>query len=145
MALFSLTLIGVFLATVRGGNKAQLVQMVHQEGDYALRTMARMARMAREVDCSAVTSLTLINFDGDQTVYSLVTDELVDKIASNSGLFLTGTIGTVSDLNFTCNPGSLNNQVVTMSFVLTAGNLTTGQVQEKMIQRFATSVSTRNF
>jgi len=142
MALFSLTLVSVFLATIRGGNKSQLLQSLHQEGDYALKTMSRMIRGAEVVDCSA--DFTITNDDGGTTVFSQVTDDDTEKIASNSSKFLTGTVSNVSDLSFTCYESFLGNQVVTIGFTLTAGGAAS-QVQEKFTQDFSTSVATRNY
>lgn len=144
MVLFSITLIGLFLATVRGGTKAQVVQAVHQEGDYALKTMARMIRQSQGVTCTfSNTKANATNLDGGTTVFSIVTDNLVDKIASNSSEFLTGASGEVSALSFICYDGN-NGKVVTISFTLTAGSETGSQAQEKLTQSFSTSVSVRN-
>ncbi len=142
MALFALTLISIFLATIRGGSKAQLIQQVHQNGDFALKTMARMVRVADEIS-GCGTSITLINPDGGQTVFSLVEDTGVFRVASNSSQYLTGISTETSDLSFTCYPGDLGGQVVTIEFTLTAGAAAGSQVQEKLTQDFATSVSTR--
>ena len=141
MALFSLTLVSVFLATIRGGNKSQLLQSLHQEGDYALKIMSRMIRAAELVDCGV--DFTITNDDGGTTIFSQVTDESTEKIASNAAKFLTGTVSSVSDLAFTCYSSNLGNQVVTISFTLTAGNASS-QIQEKFTQDFSTSVATRN-
>jgi len=144
MALLALTLISIFLATIRGGTKAQVVQQVHQNGDFALRTMARMVRVSDEVS-SCGTSATLLNVDGETTLFSLEEDEGIDRIASNSSQFLTGLAAEASDLDFTCYDGDIGNQIVTIRFTLTAGGEDGSQVQEKLTQDFATSVSTRQY
>ena len=142
MALFSLTVVGVFLATIRGGNKATLLQQVHQDGDFALEAMARSIRGARTVECVGDFSLT---YDyGGTIVYSLVTDGTVTKVASNGAEFLTGDLTEASALSFNCIQGDIGNQVVTIQFTLTAGQASF-QVQEKYAQDFATSVSTRTY
>jgi|GEM_PF-1840462 hypothetical protein len=142
MALFSLTLISIFLATIRSGTKTQVIQRVHQNGDFALKTMARMIRVADEVS-SCGTSVTLSNADGGQTIFSLVEDSGVFRVASNSSQYLTGISTEATDLNFTCYPGDLGGQVVTLEFVLSAGGDADSQVQESLSQEFATSISTR--
>lgn len=139
MVLFSLTLISLFLATIRGGTKAQVVQAIHQEGNYALKTMARMIRQSQGVTCTIGNTIaTVANLDGGTTVFKITGD----KIASNSA-DLTGDDNEASALGFICNEGD-NGKVVTISFTLTAGSGTGSQAQEKLTQSFSTSVSVRN-
>ena len=142
MTLFSLTLISVFLATVRGGSKSQLVQAAHQEGDLAVRRLADAVRSSLGVSCSN-DELTVTLPSGADAVYNLVDDSGLSRVASNSSLFLTGTLVEATGLSFSCYQGVLGNQVVTMSLILTAG--ATGQNQEQWQQEFATSVSTRQY
>ena len=142
MALFALTLIGIFLATIRGGTKAQVVQAVHQNGDFALKSMARLIRASEEISgCGS--SISVEQEDGSTAVFSIVEDGGVDRIASNSSQFLTSSSHEVSSLVFTCYDADVGNQVVTIRFTLTAGGETGSQAQEKLSQDFATSVSTR--
>ena len=148
MALFSLTLISVFLATVRSGSKAQLLQAGHQEGDFALRQMARVIRGAKEVSCDSG-SITVTGTSGQEIVFSVVPDDNgFPRVASDSNLdinFLTGTMAEVTNLNFNCYPGQKGNQVVTITLKLNAQPDGGGQVQEQFVQEFATSVSTRQY
>jgi|APSaa5957512622_1039677.scaffolds.fasta_scaffold08112_8 type II secretory pathway pseudopilin PulG len=142
MALFTLTLIGIFLATIRGGTKSQVVQQVHQNGDFALRSMSRLIRASDRVSgCGS--SVSVDQVDGSNTVFSIVEVGDANRIASNSSQFLTSTTHQVSNLLFTCYDGDLGNQVVTIEFTITAGGETGAQTQEKFTQDFATSVSTR--
>jgi len=148
MALFSLTLISVFLATVRSGSKAQLLQAGHQEGDFALRQMARVIRGAKEVSCDSG-SITVTGTSGQEIVFSVVPDDNgFPRVASDSDSdinFLTGTMAQVTNLNFNCYPGQKGNQVVTITLKLNAQPDGGGQVQEQFVQEFATSVSTRQY
>ncbi len=139
MALFSLTLIGVFLATVRSGSKAQLLQAGHQEGDFALQQMADVVRGAKAVSCGG-DSITVTSASGSEIIFSSVDS----RVASDSS-FLTGTLAEVTNLNFDCFPGRLGNQVVTLTLELNARPAGGGQVQEQFVQEFATSVSTRQY
>jgi prepilin-type N-terminal cleavage/methylation domain-containing protein len=143
MTLFALTVISVFLSTVRGGSKAQLVQVVHQDGDFALKRMAAMIRNGLEADC--IGDFTITNSDGGMSSFTLVEDDSINRIASNSSEFLTGKVAKTSDLSFTCYDGYLGNQVVTIKFTLTAGGEAGAQLQEKLVQEFATSVATRHY
>ena len=143
MALFAITVISVFLSTLRGGSKAQLLQAVHQDGDFALKRMAAMIRNSTGVDCSG--DFTITNVDGGSSVFSLELDDSKDRIASNSSQWLTGKIAEAKDLSFSCYDSYLGSQVVTIRFSLTASPGTGAQVQEVWMQEFATSVSTRQY
>lgn len=142
MALFSLTLIGVFLATIRSGGKAQLLQAGHQEGDFALRQMAQVIRGAKAVSCNG-DEITITTTGGSEIVFSPVVDNGIIRVASDSSRFLTGKLASVTNLNFDCFPGRLDNQVVTLTLELNARPTGGGQAQEQFVQEFATSVSTR--
>jgi prepilin-type N-terminal cleavage/methylation domain-containing protein len=131
MALFSLTLIAIFLSTFRGGTKSQIIQQLHQDGDFALKSMTREIRKATTIiTCDfGLTELNLLLPDNSEINYWLSDN----RVASNSA-FLTGGIGLVSNLTFDCLSGQLGNQIVTISFILT---------NEQWTQNFATSVATR--
>ncbi len=131
MALFSITLISVFMASFRGGTKSQLIQRIRQDGDYVLSTMSREIKRTVEVE-SCGTELQLKLVDGSPIRY---------RVASDSS-FLTGTVGKAEDLIFSCEMGQTGHQIVTISFSLTSGG-PESQAQEKISQGFATSISTR--
>lgn len=141
MALFALTIISIFLATLRGGNKAQLIQRLHQDGDFALNTIAGTIRNSVSADCTDDLKVTMPT--GAVITFSLIDDNGVTRVASDSSYFLTGNIGSASSLSANCYDGYLGNQVVSLEFTLTAGQAAGSQVQEKLSQTFATSVSTR--
>lgn len=136
MALFSITLISVFLASFRGGTKAGLVQALRQNGDFVLTAITREVRRAERISCAG-TELTVTKTDGGEIVYTISGD----RIASDSS-FLTNPIAAVDSLSFTCADGEIGNQILTIRFTLRAGE-ETSQVQEKLNQVFATSVATR--
>lgn len=138
MALFSITLISVFMASFRGGTKSQLIQRIRQDGDYALTSMSREIKKAVKIDnCGVDLQLTLV--DGSAIRYWQSAPPA--RIASDSS-YLTGTAGKVENLSFSCYVGQIGNQIVTISFTLTGG-AAVSQAQEKISQEFATSVSTR--
>lgn len=144
MALFSLTLISVFLATVRSGGKAQLLQSGHREGDFALTRMAQVIRSALSVDCNGA-SATVTAADDSAIVFAAVADGDISRLASDSSKFLTGRLAEVTNLNFSCYAGRLGNQVVTITLELNTHPEGGGQAQEQFNQEFATSVSTRQY
>lgn len=137
MALFSITLISVFMASFRGGTKSQLIQRIRQDGDYALSSMSREIKKAKTIDSCGADLLTFTLVNGSEINYSLSSG----RIASDSS-YLTGNAATAGSLIFSCDEGETGNQIVTISFTLTGGNASS-QAQEKLSQGFATSVSTR--
>jgi len=151
MALFSITLISILMASFRGGTKSQLLQRIRQDGDYVLTSMSREIRRTAEInnitDCVDVGGVTNLQLTlPDTTTIKYWRDG--DKIASASGdgitdrSDLTGTAGKAENLSFNCYEGDTGNQIVTISFTL-SGAVVSPQAQEKLIQKFATSVSTR--
>lgn len=140
MALFSLTLVSVFLATVRGGGKAQLIQQVHQDGDFVIKRLAREIRAAALVECNG-SQATVTDTSGSQTVFSLVNDSGLTRVAAGGSQFLSGTLAEATGLGFTCYSGESGNQVVTISLELSVNPA--GPASERQVQEFATSVSTR--
>ena len=144
MALFSLTLIGIFLATIRSGGKSQLAQAVHQEGDFALKRIGSTIRSSQAVSCAG-DEINVTTSSGAEIIFSLVADGGLTRVASDSSNFLTGKLAEAGSLNFSCYQGTLGNQVVTISFELNTHPLSSGQVQEQFQQEFATSVSTRQY
>jgi len=140
MSLFSITLIGVFLATLRGETKSQVTQLVHQEGDLVIKQMSRTIREAETVVCNG-SQATVTMPAGNTIRYSLVNDDGVVRVASDSSNFLSGKAAEATVLSFICDPSFIGNQVVTIRLELSQNP--TGQIQEKSVQSFATSISTR--
>ena len=129
LALFSLTLIGIFLATFRAGAKASIIQQLHQDGDSALQAMTRELKRAQAVVCNPDTLELTPLYLSNRIIYQLSGG----KIASDSS-DLTGGLGTASNLSFSCVDTSAGGQIITINFTLT---------HELISQNFATSVSTR--
>jgi len=136
MALFSITLISVFMASFRGGSKGQLLQVVRQNGDFAITAMVKEIRAAESVACNNA-ELSVGTIYGTTIVYDLSGSQVASDSAN-----LTSLAAAVTDGSFNCILGNLGNQIVTIEFTLEAGN-TNSQAQEKLNQSFATSVSTR--
>ncbi len=144
MALFSITLISILMASFRGGTKSQLLQRIRQDGDYVLTSMSREIKKATKIACGAG-KLTLTMPYIDITTHlpaEILYKEELFRVASDSA-FLTGTAGKVENLSFSCYVVRPGKEIVTISFTLSAGEEAGSQAQEKLSQDFATSVSTR--
>jgi len=160
MVMFSLTIVGLFLSTIRGSAKTEVVQKVRQDGDFALKTITRLIKEADSVEvvgfgCTEAgtlpgSSIIVNDIYGGVATFSIKEDvgAEISRIASTSGstdFFLTGVTSEVSDMSFICYQRSSGNQIVTISFTLTIGAEEGAQVQEKEGQDFKTSVSLRKY
>jgi len=158
MVMFSLTIVGLFLSTMRGSTKTEVVQKVRQDGDFALKTITRIIKKADSVVVGSGciesgtegNSIIVNDIYGGVASFSMKDDLEVGitRIASTSGsidFFLTGVTAEVSDMRFKCYQRSSGNQIVTVSFTLTIGAEEGTQAQEKEEQDFKTSVSLRKY
>ncbi|MFC1653227.1 prepilin-type N-terminal cleavage/methylation domain-containing protein [Patescibacteria group bacterium] len=93
--------VGLFLSTLRGGGKTTGLNDIRGNGDYAITQIERMLRSAIRIEgtCSDdMTSISLLNPDGNITVFSTVSG----RIASNSGYLTSSEVDLASDVDFDC-------------------------------------------
>ncbi len=124
LGLIMTAMVGVFLATIKAGKKADAIAEVKENGDYALGLMERQLRNAEEItDCT-----------GESIKFTLPDDDPIDpewgfqygqsesggnyQIFSNYGS-LTNRDLAATDLTFSCAGNPI--KTVTISFVLTKG------------------------
>jgi type II secretory pathway pseudopilin PulG len=91
----------IFFSTFRSSSKTQVSTNLKQKGDYALTTMEKMIREAKEIDCISDKEIELVYKDGQTTTFSCLS--LSDQIASdsaNSAVLLTPI--NCSDFSFIC-------------------------------------------
>jgi prepilin-type N-terminal cleavage/methylation domain-containing protein len=141
MVIFAMTIVSLFLATVRGGTKAQVIQVIRQNGDSAMKAMTQTIRNSQRVACNGTEILV---YDEKDNSIRYFLDETEKRVASDSS-YLTGTGIEAADLIFLCQMGELGNQVVTINFKLSLGTSAGAQVQEKLTENFKTSVSLRQY
>ena len=154
----------IFFGIMKGASKAEVQREIKQNGEYALAIMERMIRNSIGIeDCSTGVSLTIRSPGpsggptSNQTIFQLVADNDVDKIASSSGapvasnLFLTGDNVNTASLTFTCYPEDFASpediRRIGINFTLTPKGITAGEVPPEMYAEinFQTSISLRNF
>jgi len=152
VALFSviaLMAVNIFFITLRTGVKAELVKEIKQNGDYAVSTMERMIRNAREIhsdttcDGSSQSSIKIVNPDYLTTEFSCGS-----QIASQSAVattYLTSSELTVdlSSCFFTCQRPVSNPETVTISFTLSQTG-TPDRPEEIASATFQTAISLRS-
>lgn len=92
----------LFFGTLFGSSKSEIIKEVKQNGEYAMNTIEGMIKNSLSVvDCSS-NSLTIVNQDGQQTLFRLLNDPAgIPRIASNSS-YLTGAKVKVSAFGIEC-------------------------------------------
>jgi prepilin-type N-terminal cleavage/methylation domain-containing protein len=146
LSLLILAISSTMLMSIVSSNRIRTITKVKQSGNYALGQIQGMLRSAKSVtSCVPNTvdpsnpSVTFINPDGGETQFLLE----VDRISSNSGIYLTPENIEASSLNLTCEPTTTEPTLIKVSFDL-MNKLTTGQSINNPILHFETSINLRN-
>lgn len=137
-----------FFSILRGSNKSKNLQLVKQNGDYALSVMERMIRNAREIiepDLEGYTNfLIILNPDGGETTFSCESE----KITSNSASLISEETKITSNCGefFNVMPGKpgLKPTTVEIKFILGLKEENI-PLQEKVELPFNTAVTLRNY
>jgi len=140
---------GAFFSILRGSTKTKTLQMVKQNGDYAISVMERMIRNARAlvspVSDSTVSSITIKNPDGGETTFSCEGDPAT--IASNGASLLSSEVEVDDCANIfdvAVGQAGIKPAVVEINFTLTQAK-TTNRPEEQAEVNFQTTVSLRNY
>jgi len=155
MAVVAVVAVNLFLSTLIGGGKSRALSVVKQNGDFALTQMEKMIRNAKELTtnnegfvCDTdMNSLGVINSDGGVTIFAVEGE----RIASNSGLFLTSSeVKVDSDaaktLSFDCSRSDTGMpDFVEISFTLKKGEVGVSRQEEIAEEDFQTKVSLRKY
>lgn len=132
----------IFFTTLRGGTKAELIKEIKQNGDFAISTMERMIRNARDVtstcDNTAQPSITILNPDYKTTIFSCG-----EQIASNSTI-LTSNKLLVSNCSFICQKPTSAPQNVAIKFTLSQKG-SPPRPEERATVTFETTISLRSY
>lgn len=116
IGLLAIAMSAIMLTTIVSSNRVRTLTKIKQAGDYAIGQIQTLVRNARSItSCSSSPDqLTIINLDGGQTTIYLT----ADRIASNSGVFLTPDDLHITGYSLDCEPSNANPKVVTISFDL---------------------------
>lgn len=137
-----------FFSILRGSTKTKNLQLVKQNGDYAILVMERMIRNARTIirpDLGGNTNyLIILNPDGGQTNFTCEDG----KITSNSASLISSETKIISSCDdfFTIIPGKPGLKPTTIEIKFTLG-LTEEKFlpQEKVEIPFKTAITLRNY
>jgi prepilin-type N-terminal cleavage/methylation domain-containing protein len=155
VVILMLSATSLFLTFLIGNSKSNAIQTVKNEGTYALSQMEFLIRNAiniapnsSDVSCGEdMNEFVIVSIDGNSTTFFAEEDNGVDKIASNSGVYLTSDeVELVAGPEFDCAQASGSNQsYVNVSFTLRKGSPGVDQATEIVEQQFETSVNIRSF
>lgn len=152
----------VFFTTARTNTKTELLKDVKQNGEYAMGIMERMIRNSLRVEsvCSdtgtTLTSIDIVNPNGDTTTFGCVLDSGTTRIASTSSSatteYLTSndvTIGgltcadAANSLSFVCTSYPDQQTSVTVNFSLSQIGTPPDQFEQASVL-FQTTATPRN-
>lgn len=131
----------MLFSIMKGTSKAEITKEVKQNGDYAMAVMERLVRSAQ--NCSSAGGVTITNPDGRTTRFFCEAVSGVTRIASNSGVFLTGDNVTASNCIFSCD-STKTPPIVSISFDLSQKG-TDLRPEEKAQIHFQRTVSLRTY
>jgi len=139
---------GAFFSILRGSTKTKTLQMVKQNGDYAISVMERMIRNARALvsptEDSTVTSIKIKNPDGKETTFSCGGPQAT--IASNGASLLSSEV-KVNNCNIfevTVGQPEIRPAVVKINFNLSP-EVSSTRPEEQATVNFQTTVTLRNY
>jgi len=140
----------LFFSILRGSTKTKILQLVKQNGDYAISVMGRMIRNARSVSGSG-SSITIVNPDGMPTTFSCGDIDIpLDgkaEIASNGARLISNEVKVENCSGiFSVTPGEVgvSPAAVTINFNLSQAAVTT-RLEERASVNFRTTISLRNY
>jgi len=150
---------GAFFSILRGSTKTKTLQMVKQNGDYAISVMGRMIRNARKIEFPTITGessfITIKNPDGGTTTFKCCEVGFDALIASESGSLvcqdarLTSSEVKIENCSGVFNlldvgqPG-VKPAVVKINFNLKQAG-TASRPEEQAVVNFQTTITLRNY
>lgn len=145
ISLLALSMSAIMLTTIISSNRVRRLTQIKQAGDLALTQMQILIRNSRSIDsCDPTTpELTTVNLDGGTTTITPELSNNVNRIASNSGTYLTPDSMTVSAFTLTCEPDALEPTLFKISFDLTQAD-SSGNTLENSTLHFETTTNLRN-
>lgn len=145
----------LFYTTLIGGNKTSSVEAVKQAGQYTLNQMSYLIYNSRKLipnnetlTCQAgMVSLGIQNQDLNSTIFFAQTVAGNNRIASNSGSYLTPGNMTVSvGPTFNCTQGTAGSPpIIEVSFTLQKGVVGIDKPRDIVSIPFITNVTLRNY
>jgi type II secretory pathway pseudopilin PulG len=146
IGLLAIAMAAIMLTTIVSSNRIRMLTKIKQSGDYAVTQLQSLIRNARGITlCNSLENTsTLINQDGGETIILLEEDDDdVNRIASNSGSYLTPSDLLLTNYTLTCTPSDDQPNLITIGFDLSPLN-TSVKSTENATLHFAVSAELRN-
>lgn len=143
VAILGVGISSVVLMSLVTTNRTRNLTHVRETSDYAILQIKQQVRNARSIVSCTGNSLTLIGQDGGITTFSLETVGSYERIASNSGIYLTPSDIDIENFSLTCLPDETEPELVKLSFEtqLASEGL---RESENPLTNFETSITLRN-
>lgn len=149
-----LTASALFMTFLISGAKVNSSQLVKYEGNYALTQIEFLLRNAIELvpnslgnECEAdMNEIKIRSIDGGETTIVVEDDGGVDKIASNSGIYLTSAaVEIVDDITFDCSQNNdQSHPHINVYFTLRKGTPGIDQARDIVEETFTASTTIRS-
>ncbi len=145
ISLLALAMSAIMLTTIVSSNRVRRLTQIKQSGDIALNQIQTLIRNSRHVEsCDTDTDvLTTVNPDGGTTEIMVEDDGTANRIASNSGIYMTPNSLEVAGFSITCEPDEANPVLFKISFDM-AHTISSGNERENPNLHFETTVGIRN-
>ncbi len=144
----------LFMTFLISNNKVNSAKLIKQEGRYAIQQMEFLLRNSIELlendygqECSAdMAEIKFLSIDGGITYLRIEDDGGIDKIASNSGIYLTSDAVEITDgPTFDCTQDSdQSHPHINISFTLRKGTPGLDQNRDIVEETFTTSTTLRS-
>ena len=145
ISLLGLAMSAIMLTTIVSSNRVRRLTQIKQSGDIALNQIQTLIRNSRQVEsCDAsLDILTTVNPDGGTTDIMVEDDGTANRIASNSGIYMTPNSLEVAGFSITCEPDEVNPVLFKISFDM-SHTTSSGNERENPNLHFETTVGIRN-
>jgi prepilin-type N-terminal cleavage/methylation domain-containing protein len=134
---------GLFFFLLKGSSKSRVLEVVRENGDYALGVMGIMVRNARSLLNYSGSEITILNPDGKTTIFSCSGE----RIASNGASLISSEVKVddcSSIFSLEVDPAGVAPAVMTIKFSLSQ-KVVTARPEEQALMNFQTTVSLRNY
>lgn len=146
ISLLALAMSAIMLSTIVSSNRIRRNTKIKQAGDYAVNQLQSLIRNSRGiVSCDSLSSTsTTDNPDGGTTTILMEQDSNgVDRIASNSGVYLTPADLKITNYSLNCLPDDSNPKLVNISFDLSSLVTSTKAIENSTLH-FTVTAELRN-
>jgi len=142
VSILSIGISSAVLINATTATRTKNITNLRAAGGYSLNTIKQLIRSSRSITACDSDTISLQNQDGATTTISLELDNSVNRIASNSGIYLTPDDISIVNFTITCLPNNAEPTLIKLSFDTELATPTT--TKESPTLHFSTSVTPRS-